>query len=108
MGQGGGGREGGLGAERGPVGGSCECLVRGEGSQESKGGDCWDRVVEAGRVVSGPRGGQLVGVVSAWCEVRAAERAKAGFVGRGWWRQGGWSRVREGASSWELLVLGGR
>ena len=73
MGQGGGGREGGLGAERRPVGGSCECLVRGEGSQEGKGDVCWTRVVEAGRVVSGPRGSQLVGAVSAWYEVRATE-----------------------------------
>ena len=54
--------EGGLGAERGPVGGSCECLVRGEGSQE-------------GRAV---------------------------VVGPGWWRQGGWSQGREGASWREL------
>ena len=102
MGRGGGGREGGLGAERGPVGWSYECLVRGEGSQEGKGGVCWDRVVEVGRVVSGPRGGQLVGTVSAWCEVRAIEGAGGLRVRPGWWRQGGWPRGREGASWWEL------
>ena len=102
MDQGGGGREDGLGAERGPVGGSYECLMRGEGSQEGKGGVCWDRVVEARRVVSGPRGGHLVEAVSAWYEVRAAKRARAVFVGIGWWRHGGWSRGREGASWWEV------
>ena len=32
-------------------------------------------MVEAGRMASGPRGGQLVGAVSAWCEVRAIEGA---------------------------------
>ena len=77
---------GGLGAKRGPVGGSCECLVRSEGSRKGKGGVCWDRVVEAERAVSGPRGGQLVGVVSAWCQVRATEGAGGLRIGPGWWR----------------------
>ena len=102
MGQGGEGREGGLGAERGPVGVSCECLMRGEGSRGARGIANWAKVVEAGRVALGPRRGQLVGAVSAWCDVRAAERARAVFVGTGWWKQGRWPRGREGASSWEL------
>ena len=76
--------------------------MRGEGNRGGRGVANWARVVEAGRVVSGRRGGQLVGAVSAWCEVRAAKRARAMFVGTGWWRQGGWSPSREGASWWEL------
>ena len=71
MGQGGEGKEGFLGAERGPVGGSCECLVRGEDNRGARGVANWARVVEVGRVASGPREGQLVGAVSAWCEVKA-------------------------------------
>ena len=77
-------------------------MVRGEGSQEGKGGVCWDRVVEVGRVVSGPRGGQLGGAVSPWCEVRAAEGAGRLQIWPGWWRQGGWSGGWEEASWWEL------
>ena len=84
--------EGGLGAERGPVGGRCECLVRGEGNREGKGVANWARVVEAGRVVSEPRGGQLVGGVSAWCEVSTTKGAGWLRVGPGWWRQSGWCR----------------
>ena len=53
-------------------------------------------------MVSEPREGQLVGAVSAWCEMRAAKRARTVFVGTGWWRQGEWSRGPEGASWWEL------
>ena len=102
MGQGGGGREGGLGAEREPIGGSCECLVRGEGNRGGREVASWARVVEVGKVASGPKMGQLVGAVSAWCEVRAAKRAMAIFVETGWWRHGGWSRGREGASWSEL------
>ena len=44
---------------------------------------CRARVVEAGRVVSGPRGEFLVSSVSAWCEGRAAERASAECIGPG-------------------------
>ena len=77
---------GGLGAERGPVGGSCECLVPCEGSRGGKGIANWAKVVKAGRVSSGPRGGQLVGAMSAWCEVRAIEVARGLRIGPGWWR----------------------
>ena len=84
MGQGGGGREGGLRAERGPVGGSYECLVRGESSRGGRGVANWARVVEVGRVASGPRGGQLVGAVNACCAVRAAEGAGRLRIGPRW------------------------
>ena len=77
---------GGVGAKRGPVGGSCECLVRGEGSRGGWVIANWAKVVEAGRVVWGLGGGQLVGAVSAWCEVRAAEGAEGLRIRRGWWR----------------------
>ena len=86
MGQGGGGREGGLRAERGPVGGSCECLVPGEGSRGGREVANWAKVVKAGRVSSGPRGGQFVGAVSAWCEVRAIEGPGRLRIGPEWWR----------------------
>ena len=79
-----GGRDGGLGAKRGIVGGLCECLVRRWGSREGKCGVCRARVVEAGGVVPGPRGELLVGSVSAWCEGRAAVRASGVCVGPGW------------------------
>ena len=58
----------------------------GEGSRGGTGVGNWSRVVEVGRVVSGPRGGQLVGGVSAWCEVRATEGAGGLRIGTGWWR----------------------
>ena len=96
------GREGGLGAEWGLASGLRDCLVQGESSRGGKGVANWARMVEAGRVASGPRGGQLVGAVSAWCEVRIAKRARAVFVGTGWWRLGGWSPGRERASWREL------
>ena len=41
----------------------------------------WERVVEAGRVVTGPRGGQLVGAVSALRAVRLAEGARGLRIG---------------------------
>ena len=58
--------------------------MRGQGSCEGKWGVCRAWVVEAGRVVSGPRGELLVGFVSAWCEGRAAVRASGVCVGPGW------------------------
>ena len=41
-------------------------------------------MVEARRVGSGPRGESVEGSVSAWCEVRAAERASKVGRGPGW------------------------
>ena len=58
--------------------------MRGQGSREGKWSVCRAWVVEAGRVVLGPREELLVGSVSAWCEGRAAERASALCVGPGW------------------------
>ena len=84
VGQGARGKEGALRAERGIVGGSCECLVGGQGSREGKCGVCRARVVEAGRLVSGRRGELLVGSVSAWCESGGAVRANVVCVGPGW------------------------
>ena len=75
------GREGWLRVEREFPGGLCDCLVRGEGSREGKQGGERARAVGAGRDGSGPRGDSEEGSVSAWCKVRASERASK--VGRG-------------------------
>ena len=80
-GQGGRGREGGLEAEREFPGGLCECLVRGEGNREGKQGGERAWAGGAGGVGSGPREDLEEGSMSAWCEVRAVERASK--VGRG-------------------------
>ena len=77
------GRDGDLGAERGISCGCCECLVRGEGSREGELDANRAKGLEAGRVVSGPRGEFLVGSVSAWCKGRAAERARGLRIGLG-------------------------
>ena len=75
------GRGGGLGAKREFPRGLYECFVRGKGSQEGKQGEERAWAVGAGRDGSGPRGDSQEGSVSAWCKVRAAERASK--VGRG-------------------------
>ena len=74
------GRGDGLRAEREFPGGLCKCLVRGEGSREGKQGGERTWAVGAWGVGLGPRGDFQEGSVSAWCEVRAAERASK--VGR--------------------------
>ena len=83
-GQGGRGREGWLGAERGFPRGLCECLVQGKGSREGKQGGERARAVGAGRDGSGPRGDSQEGSVSAWYKARVAERASKVGRGPGW------------------------
>ena len=84
VGLGGSSREGGLGAERRIRGGLCECLVRGQGSREGKQAGEWAWVVGAGWMGLGPRRESVERSVSAWCEVRVAERARKVGRGRGW------------------------
>ena len=102
------GREGGLGAERGSTCGSCECLVRGQGSREGRWAANRARGLEAGRVVSGPRGQSEVGAVSGWCEDRATERAMGLRVEQGARGKEGGLGAERGSScgSCECLVQG--
>ena len=95
------GREGGLRVERGISCGCCECLVRGKGSQEGELDANWAKGLEAGRMVSGPRGDLLVGSVSAWCKGRAAERPVGCELGQRF-------RGREGGLGAERGIFCGR
>ena len=76
-GLGGRGREGGLGVKRGIPVGLCECLVRGQGSQEGKQGGERAWVVEARRVGSGSRGESLEGSMVVYRDVMTSRHDRS-------------------------------